>query len=647
MKIALFGNPNTGKSSIFNLLTGLRQKIGNFPGVTVEKKSGVVSVNGEAHELIDVPGVYSIYPSNKEEKVVYELLLSSPINERPDLGIVVADASNLSRGLFLFSQLIDCGLPLVLVINMNDIAEKKGISIDMNALKGTFSNTPIILMNARVGLGKDRLLSALSLQIDQLKTEHRKVSNTLKSLSDLSGQEEEAQQRHEQIGEIMKESVRTAEKSPRSNTLDRWLTHPVFGYLIFAAILFVIFQFVFSFASYPMDAIETGFELLTKGIKGTLSDGPLSALICDGIIPGISGVLVFIPQIAILFFFIALLEDSGYLARAVFLMDRLVRPFGLNGRSVVPLLSSMACAIPGVMATRGIPNYKERIITIFVAPLMSCSARIPVFTLLIGLVIPKMKLLGFIQLQGLVLLGLYVLGIASALFIAWIMHLLLKQEKRSYYLMEIPEFKRPLWRNIFLTVFEKIKVFTTEAGGIILAISIVLWALASYGPSEQRSAAIQSLKKTIEYKTNDKVEREGLVNAVLLENSYIGIVGKGIEPIIKPIGYDWKIGIALITSFAAREVFVGSLSTIYATGGTGSELRLSERLKNQKNPDGTLVFSLRTGISLMVFYVYAMQCLSTLAIVKRETNSWKWPMLQLVSFGFLAYLGGWICFSLF
>jgi ferrous iron transport protein B len=421
--------------------------------------------------------------------------MSSPVNEKPDLGIVVADASNLSRSLFLFSQLIDCGLPLVLVINMNDIAEKKGISIDLNSLKRTFSNTPIILMNARVGLGKERLLNALSLQIDQLKTEQTQVSNTLKSLSDLSGQEQEARQRHEHIGEIIQESVRTAEKSQRSHTLDRWLTHPIFGYLIFAAILFVIFQFVFSFASYPMDAIETGFEWLTKGIKDLMPDGPLSALICDGIIPGISGVLVFIPQIGILFFFIALLEDSGYLARAVFLMDRLVRPFGLNGRSVVPLLSSMACAIPGVMATRGIPNYKERIITIFVAPLMSCSARIPVFTLLIGLVIPKMKLLGFIDLQGLVLLGLYVLGIVSALFISWIMHLILKQEKRSYYLMEIPEFKRPLWRNIFITVFEKIKVFTTEAGGIILAISIVLWALASYGPSEQRSAAIQSFKK--------------------------------------------------------------------------------------------------------------------------------------------------------
>lgn len=647
MKIALIGNPNTGKSTVFNLLTGLRQKVGNFPGVTVDRKSGMISIQGANHELIDVPGVYSIYPSNKEEKVVYDLLVSSPKHERPELGIVVADASNLSRSLFLFSQLIDCGLPLVLVINMNDIAEKKGISIDIERLKETYKNTPIVVMNARVGLGKDRLMNAICSQIEQPKLEPFNVSNPLKALDDLSGQEAEAAIRHKINQTLILECVKVTETRRRSNTLDRWLTHPIFGYFIFAAVLFVIFQFVFSFASYPMDLIEIGFEKLTQGINSVLPKGPLSALICEGIIPGISGVLVFIPQIGILFFFIALLEDSGYLARAVFLMDRLVRPFGLNGRSVVPLLSSMACAIPGVMATRGIPNYKERIITIFVAPLMSCSARIPVFTLLIGLVIPNLKLLGFIQLQGVVLLGLYVLGIISALFIAWIMQLLIKQEKRSYYLMEIPEFKRPLWRNIFLTVFEKIKVFTTEAGGIILAISIVLWALASYGPATQRYTAIQTLKKTNEYRHKSVQDQESMVNAVLLENSYIGIVGKGIEPVIKPIGYDWKIGIALITSFAAREVFVGSLSTIYANGGTGSSNRLSERLKKQKNSDGTLVFSMRTGISLMVFYVYAMQCLSTLAIVKRETKSWKWPIIQLVVFGFLAYFGGWICYNLF
>lgn len=646
MKIAIFGNPNTGKSTIFNLLTGLRQKIGNFPGVTVEKKSGVIKLNNEEHELIDVPGIYSIYPSNQEEKVVYDLLVSSPNNERPELGIVVVDASNLTRGLFLFSQLIDCGIPLVLVINMNDLAEKNGICIDLDLLKNTYNNTPIVLMNARVGLGKDRLLSALNNQINLSTTEPIQVSNHQISLDDLSGQEHEAFKRHESISNVVNKVVKRSTKRPRLNAIDHWLTHPIIGYLIFMVILFVIFQFVFSFASYPMDLIENGFEWLTSVIKGFLTEGPLSELICEGIIPGISGVLVFIPQIGILFFFIALLEDSGYLARAVFLMDRLVRPFGLNGRSVVPLLSSMACAIPGIMATRGIPNYKERIITIFVAPLMSCSARIPVFTLLIGLVIPKMKLFGFIHLQGMVLFSLYVLGIVSALFNAWIMHLILKKEKRSYYLMEIPDFKRPLWRNIFYTVYEKIKVFTTEAGGIILAISIVLWALASYGPTEKRREAIQLLKNTRTYKLKSLEEKEGLENAILLENSYIGIVGKGIEPLIKPIGYDWKIGIALITSFAAREVFVGSLSTIYATEGSGNDLRLTERLKNQKRPDGTLIFSLRTGISLMVFYVYAMQCISTLSIVKRETKSWKWPLLQVMVFGLMAYTGAWICFNI-
>lgn len=647
MRIALFGNPNTGKSTVFNLLTGLRQKIGNFPGVTVDKKSGVLQFDGVEHELIDIPGVYSIYPSNKEEKVVYELLVPPSPDQKPDLGIVVADASNLARSLFFFSQLIDCGIPLVLVINMNDIAEKKGISIDIKALQEKFSNTPIVFMNARVGLGKDRLLTAIKRQIELRELEQTKVSNSLKILSDLTGQEEEAKQRHAYIGKILQETVRITGTSIRKHSIDRWLTHPVGGYVIFASILFIIFQFVFSFASYPMDAIETGFGWLTIWLKNVMTEGPLSALLCDGIIPGISGVLVFIPQIGILFFFIALLEDSGYLARAVFLMDRLVRPFGLNGRSVVPLLSSMACAIPGVMATRGIPNYKERLITIFVAPLMSCSARIPVFTLLIGVVIPNMKLLGFIHLQGLVLFGLYVLGIVSALFIASIMQLILKQEKRSYYLMEIPEFKRPLWRNILLTVFEKIKVFTTEAGGIILAISIVLWALASYGPPDQRSKAIESLKKTSTYIKTDHLKRKGLEDAVLLEHSYIGIIGKGIEPLIKPIGYDWKIGISLITSFAAREVFVGSLSTIYANGDNNNEVSLRNKLKHQKNPDGSFVFSFRTGISLMVFYVYAMQCFSTLAVVKRETKSWKWPMLQLITFGMMAYLGGWICFQVF
>lgn len=642
MKIALFGNPNTGKSTVFNLLTGLRQKVGNFPGVTVEKRSGSIEINNTSHEITDVPGVYSIYPSNKEERVVYELISQ---HEKPALGIVVTDASNLNRSLFLFSQLVDCGLPLVLVVNMTDIAEKKGLSIDIERLKKRFPNTPVLTMNARVGLGKNRLIEAIQTQVANPSVEPIMASSTLKSLDDLAGQEDEAAKRNDLIRQITNEVVTISTEIKKPLKLDRWLTHPILGYVIFGLILFVMFQFVFAFATYPMDGIELGFEWISNLLKEYLPPGVVSDLICSGILPGISGVLVFIPQIAILFFFIALLEDSGYLARAVFLMDRLVRPFGLNGRSVVPLLSSMACAIPGVMATRGIPNYKERIITIFVAPLMSCSARIPVFTLLIGLVIPNYKIGGIIQVQGLVLLGLYILGIVSALLIAWVMHLMLKQERKSYYIMEIPEFKRPLWRNILMTVLEKVKVFTTEAGGIILAISIILWALASYGPTKQRVAAIKSLKANPAFVHAKAEEQQGLQDAVLLENSYIGIVGKGIEPVIKPIGYDWKIGIALITSFAAREVFVGSLSTIYANGNNGDEIGLRNRLRMQQHPNGQPVFTLKSGISLMVFYVYAMQCLSTLAVVKRETKSWKWPFIQLISFGTLAYFCAWICFS--
>lgn len=643
MKIALFGNPNTGKSTVFNLLTGLRQKIGNFPGVTVEKKVGTLTLEGTKHEIIDVPGVYSLYPANKEEKVVYTLLTQSP----PDLGIVIADASNLARSLFLFSQLTDHGIPLVLVINMMDVAEKKGMSLKLETLQNSFKNTPIVVMNARVGLGKQRLLEAIQQQIKKPAVENCFLSKSLVPLEDLKGQELAAEKHQERVKKISSDVVQIRPIETKKSALDTYLVHPVFGYIIFAVILFVIFQFVFLFASYPMDGIEWCFQHVSEYLNAWLPDGAFQNLICSGIIPGISGVLVFIPQIAILFFFIALLEDSGYLARAVFLMDRLVRPFGLNGRSVVPLLSSMACAIPGIMATRGIPNYRERITTIFVAPLMSCSARIPVYTLLISMVIPKHTFLGIIQLQALVLLGLYLLGIFSALGIAWILKILLKQPKRSYYMMEIPSFKRPLWRNILMTVLEKIKVFTTEAGGIILAISIVLWALASYGPSNRRQDAITKLKHSEKYIHSTSQDKVQMKESLLLENSYIGLLGKNIEPIIEPIGYDWKIGIALITSFVAREVFVGSLSTIYAHSDSNKPLGLRERLLKQKRKDGSPQYDLKTGLSLMVFYVFAMQCLSTLAIVKRETGSWKWPSIQLLSFGALAYISSFLVFHMF
>ncbi|MFN5636454.1 MAG: nucleoside recognition domain-containing protein, partial [Flavobacteriales bacterium] len=392
--------------------------------------------------------------------------------------------------------------------------------------------------------------------------------------------------------------------------------------------------------------IEHGFAILSQFVSTHLPSGVFNALLCQGVIPGISGVLVFIPQIAILFIMLSFLEESGYLARAVFLMDRLVRPFGLNGRSVVPLLSSLACAIPGVLATRGIANRKERFITLFVAPLMSCSARIPVFTLLISLVIPAKRIGGIFQLQGLVLFGLYALGILSALAVAWVLNLLMKNEARSYYLMEIPTLKPPVLRNIYLTVLEKIKVFIVEAGGIIVAISVLLWILASYGPTATKEKAQKQVKQTEAYSRATPNEREQMENSVALENSYIGILGKTIEPVIEPLGYDWKIGIALITSFAAREVFVGSLSTIYAAQSDQEEhTKLMQRLKNEKKADGTPQFTLRAGVSLMVFYVYAMQCISTLAVVKKETQSWFWPIVQAIVFGLMAYLMAFLAFN--
>lgn len=651
MRIALFGNPNTGKSSIFNLLTGLRQKIGNFPGVTVEKRTGVLQVEGEPLELLDVPGIYSIYPTSKEEEVVHQVILGAEKEPYPDLGIVVVNGTNLERNLLLFTQLSDLQIPLILVVNMMDLTARQGLGIDLEALQKKLPSTPVVAMNARVGLGKDRLLDAIHKQRRESALNPAFIKDFKPNdLLDVEAQGKEAKQRFHLIKHLLDGVIFPKESKTirKQNPWESWLTHPVAGYIIFAFLLFVIFQLVFFLAAYPMEWIEHGFVLLSHRISTQLPSGVFNALLCQGILPGISGVLVFIPQIAILFIMLSLLEESGYLARAVFLMDRIVRPFGLNGRSVVPLLSSLACAIPGVLATRGISNRKERFITIFVAPLMSCSARIPVFTLLISLVIPAQQWGGIFQLQGLVLFGLYALGIVSALIIAWVLKLVMKDEARSYYLMEIPSLKPPVWRNIGFTVWEKIKVFVLEAGGIILAISVLLWIMASYGPSSIKEKAEADLKKTPQYAHANPNDRQQMENAVAFENSYIGILGKTIEPVIHPLGYDWKIGIALITSFAAREVFVGSLSTIYATqSDDGASQRLLERLKKEKKPDGTPQFTLGTGVSLMVFYVYAMQCLSTFAVVKKETQSWFWPAIQIIVFGILAYLLACLSYNVF
>lgn len=648
MNLLLFGNPNCGKSTLFNLLTGMRQKIGNFPGVTVDKKTGQVAVGGQSISLTDYPGTYSIYPKSSEEKVVFDALNALFQQQQPTVGLVVVDASNLERGLFLFSQLADLKIPLVLIVNMIDLAERNGISIDQQVLSEELSCTPVVLMNARAGLGKNRLLQAIEQQIKNQSTEkHFSVNEHILSMEDLTQQENDALARSTKAKELSNKVVTINPTTQRKRRVDYWLTHPILGYVIFSLVLIAIFQAVFTLSAIPMDYLEQGLQWVSHQIAQSLPEGAVQDLLCGGIIPGITGVLVFIPQIALLFFFIALLEDSGYLSRAVFLMDRLVRPFGMNGRSVVPLLSSMACAIPGIMATRGIPNSKERLITLFVAPLMSCSARIPVYTLLISVVIPTKRILGFIHLQGLVLFALYALGIVAALMIAWLLKHLLKQEGQSIYLMEIPDFKPPHWRNIFTTIFDKIKVFVLEAGGIILALSIVIWALSNYGPSQERENAIQQLKSEKQYRVATKEDRQLLESAVLLEHSYLGKFGKSLEPAIAPLGYDWKIGIAIGSSFLAREVFVGTLSTLYAHHEEAGEFSLREKLKNETFPDGRKKFSLASGISLMVFYVFALQCLSTLAVSRRETGSWRIPLLQLSLYGVLAYGMSFLCYQLF
>ena len=645
MKIALLGNPNTGKSSVFNMLTGLRQHVGNFPGVTVDKKTGRIEIEGKSHKLIDFPGTYSIYPRSKDEEVVYKSLCNPESENYPDAVVVVVDSSNLERNLLLFTQVYDLQLPTLMVLNMTDLAAKQNKTIDIAALQTLFPEATIVSSNARVKLGKQKVVEALA-SFRERKGHRFQQELNFAAIEDIAAQEQETKIRFEHIRQEMATIERISKKTvPASRGIDKILVHPIFGYLIFGVVLLIIFQFIYAFASVPMDLIDGAFANLSGWTSSILPAGLFTDLITEGIIPGIGGVLIFIPQIALLFFFIAILEETGYLSRVVFIMDRLMRPFGLNGKSVVPLLSSVACAIPGVMSARTISDWKERMITIMVAPLMSCSARIPVYTLLIALVIPSETYFGFMNLQGLVLFALYALGTLSALFIAILLKWIIKTKEKGFLLLEMPDYKFPRWQNVGITVWEKIKVFVWDAGKIIIAISIVLWGLATFGPSDRMETAAAEAHNEAMKQNLDEESTNRLVASVKLENSYIGIMGKTIEPVIAPLGYDWKIGISLITSFAAREVFVGSMATIYAVGDDSEESRpLIEKMRSETYTDGTPVFSLAAGVSLMVFYVFAMQCMATLAVVKRETKSWKWPLLQMGYMGILAYLGAWITF---
>jgi ferrous iron transport protein B len=699
LKVALVGNPNSGKSSLFNHLTGLNQKIGNFPGVTVDKKSGFCNLkDGTVAEIIDLPGTYSIYPRSLDEQIVADVLLDHHSSGTPDKVIVIADATNLKRGFLLLTQILDLGLPVILALNMMDLAAKAGVTYDLKVLSQRLG-IPVVPINARNGIGLEELKKQITQPLtikenpvidiwDEAKAPVKELRELLKvdndyeayqfleqprSLHFLSKEDQqvvadlrkkynffpgkfqgaETIQRYSVIQDLLNDvTLKAANQSWKqySSRLDRILTHKVWGYVIFFGLLFLIFQSIFAWAEFPMDMIDTMFAETAGYLSRVLPAGGLTNLLTEGIIPGIGGIIIFVPQIAILFAFISILEESGYMARVVFLMDKIMRKFGLNGKSVVPLMSGVACAIPAIMATRTIDNWKERTITILVTPLMSCSARLPVFTILIGLIIPNQKALGFFNLQGLALMGLYLLGFIAALGSAYIMKLLIRVKERSFLIMELPTYRVPKWSNVGYTLVEKTKAFVLEAGKVIIAISVVLWVLASYGPGDRLEHARENV---LQQSGNLRLTEQGLedrIAAYKLENSYAGIIGKGMEPVIKPLGYDWKIGIALITSFAAREVFVGTMATIYSIGSVDEDDQntIKERLGQEINPEtGGPRFTFAVGLSLLVFYTFAMQCMSTIAVVYRETKGWKWPLIQLVYMTGLAYLSALAVYQFF
>lgn len=644
-KIAIVGNPNTGKSTVFNWLTGLHQKVANFPGVTVDRKSGVFQVGKRNFEVIDLPGTYSIFPRSEEERVVRDLLLNPKDSDFPDLVVFVADQTQWERNLLLFTQLYDLKIPMILVQTMVDLKAKW--EMDQHPIwKDRL--IPLIKVNGRNGAGVEELRNAIVEFKNAVELRRPIVEGDLLQMQDAPEQQiENTKRRYQWIKENFPLTKKEAgSKENKVSTLDAILIHPIWGYTIFAGVLFVIFQFIFRFASLPMDAIDGSFVQLSQWAKEQMPAGTFTNLISEGVIPGIGGVVTFVPQIALLFFFLSILEETGYMSRVVFIMDRLVRPFGLNGKSVVPLMSSVACAIPGIMSARTISNGRDRLITILVAPLMSCSARIPVYTLLISLVVPDQLVGGWLDLKGLVLFAMYALGLFAALLMSVVFKWILKTKQQGFMVMEIPTLKPPMMRQVGLTVWEKVRVFVWDAGKVIVALSIILWAMASYGPSDRREQAMAAVVMPNVVSDSTMQAYQAEVNAVALENSYIGILGKSIEPVIQPMGFDWKIGISIITSFAAREVFVGSMATIYSVGDDFEDnTRLLEKMKRDVNPaTGQPTFTLATGMSLMVFYVFAMQCLATFAVVQRETASWKWPIIQVLYMAALAYLGAWLTY---
>ncbi len=639
VRVVLVGNPNSGKSSLFNSLTGLNQRVGNFPGVTVEKRAGSFRVNKNLKaEVIDLPGTYSLSPRSEDEQVTFDYLSDKSRNDLAEITVVIADASNLKRNMLLASQLIDLEIPVILVLNMMDIVQRNKQSIDIKGIEKELG-IPVVPMTARLGKGVDVLKERIG------NFEYNLPKKFVEDHESKDGLENTVH-RFEKIKKLVDKNL-SGEKQTRTakvtRRIDNILIHPVWGYLIFLFILFLMFQAIFSWSNLPMDWIENGFLVFGQWLGEVLPQGVLSDLIVDGVLAGLGGIIIFIPQITLLFAFIAILEDTGYLARVSYLTDALLKRFGLNGRSIIPLLGGAACAVPAIMSARTISNKKERLLTIFVTPLISCSARIPVYTLLIALIIPAEKQLWSFNLQGIVMMGLYLLGFIAAIATSFAMKYWVKSDERSHFIMELPIYRKPRWKNVGFTIYNKVKLFLVEAGRIIIAISIVLWVLSSYGPGDQM-AAIDKKYEQVE----DFEGKSTQIATEKLEVSYAGHLGKAIEPAIKPLGFDWKIGIAIVTSFAAREVFVGTMATLYSVGDDEKTLSIKEKMEKARNPTtGEKVYTKATGYSLLIFYAFALQCMATVAIVVKETGGWKWPLIQLLYMGLLAYVSSFIVFQFF
>lgn len=697
--VALIGNPNCGKSSLFNQLTGLQQKVGNFPGVTVDKKVGNLRLqDGTTALVIDFPGTYSFYPTSSDERIVVQSLCDPNDPNYPDLIVYVADVTKLEKHLLLFTQARDLGLPIILALNMADVAEREGLQVDVERLSKKLG-APVLQVSGRTAHGVDqlrrliqqayvqpevarqsapfyrhspeeaRLLSTLGEEFNHRspyqrillahhaewlpglqKADRHKINEAAEAAGfhSLKQQVDETMQRFDNFTPVAQQAISSSSDKPQrlSERLDRVLTNRFAGPVIFFALMLLVFQAIFTWATYPMDLIDWFFGSLSELVRSSLPDGWISSFLTDGVLAGLGGILIFIPQIAILFFLVSLLEEVGYMARAAFMFDRIMQVFGLNGRSIVALISGGACAVPAIMSTRTISNWKERLITILVTPFISCSARIPVYTVLIGFVVPSTTVLGILNLQALAFMGLYLLGITAALLAAYVFKLILKSRDSSYLMLELPEYRLPVMRNVGLTVWQKVKTFTLEAGRIILVISMVLWVLSSYGPGNAIEEARSEARSEAQQENLSEEEARNLIASREIEASFAGQAGKLIEPAIQPLGFDWKIGIALITSFAAREVFVGTMATIYSIGSDSDEFSIRQRMALEKNPQtGEKMYNLPTSLSLLLFYVFAMQCMSTLAVVKRETNSWKWPLIQFFFMTAVAYLSSLLAYQ--